>query len=150
MGGKYNLKIQAQGKNHFVFLAYANVDVIAVETTFSTGAISRKDMSGYARKAAWGHVRRMLQRKAYQDELLKKEEVGQPISWGVEGPGLGSKEYWFVRGSQVYSREAAEIVEKYYDVCNATFISPDTWLDKKLQEAYTSPTVEEKRKSTDE
>lgn len=152
VGGRYTLKVKVpgQGPNCYSFLSFTAVDVISLQITFSNGITTIKGMVDYPREKAWGHVRRVLQRKAYTDALLSEDQVGQPLSWGNEEPGLGQKEYWFIRGSRVYSQEAAAIVDKHFDVCNATFICPDSWLDKMLQKAYTSPTLEEKRKSTDE
>ena len=55
-----------------------------------------------------------------------------------------------VKGQFVYHDAIAEVVEKFHSPWNAVLITPDSWFDKKLQEAYNSKRSVEKEGTSDE
>lgn len=106
---------------------------------------------------AWGAVRRFMHQKA-------AAERGQgalfPEYAGNYGTGTGysnryrkerknDRDVEWTHGCRTYHPATKEVVVKYHDRCNAVLILPDSWLDKKLQEAYLSKRGEAERKDSE-
>lgn len=100
-------------------------------------------LEGKAIEMRWALVRRMLSQKN-----------GGERGTGTHTGGYKYREKYYdrevewARGSRTFHPATKEIVERYHDHCNAVLILPDSWLDNKLQEAYSSKHGEDNQKDT--
>lgn len=113
------------------------VDVVGVDIHYADNNFKRKNLSTHNSKKSWGYVKRLVQKKIFQEAAELEAEEGT-VELQYSNRGVGGRYKWAVRGCDVYHPGTAAIVDQCHSVYNAVLISPDSWLDSQLQKTYYS------------
>lgn len=86
----------------------------------------------------WRKITPLILRKCYAEQTASQftDEDTRPGGYTNWCDECG--EYEYTKGVKTYHHSMAAVIEKYTDSWNAVCISPNSWLDNKLQEAYYS------------
>jgi hypothetical protein len=119
---------------------------------FSDGSEKSKDFTDMLTRHAWRSIQAKLRKQLYQRaEVTRKTGAHVTSSTGYDpNEGIGGRFKWLVRNEDVYHPAMQAVIEKHFHHRNAVCITPDSWLDKQLQETYYARRCKTKKENTDE
>ena len=105
-----------------------------LDIVYSDGTRASIPLENQDHTFRWAVVRRFISQKS----SAKRGTIHLPVKTTYYREKKYGREVERVRGNLTFHDATREVVTKYHDHSNAVLILPDSWLDNKLQEAYSS------------
>lgn len=134
-------------------LMYLNFQLwlpVGMTLTFVDDSTKYKDFSSTSRIKSWRKVQNTIRKKLYQDAEENRVRKERTHTLDFQSKGIGDRFKWLVRNEDIYHPTMGEIVEKYFHHTCAVCITPNSWFDKQLQEAYYARRKKTKKECTNE